>query len=266
MHDFAQLGITMKIDILSDIHIDSWHDPHTLLSHARFNEIFSPILLKNKGDVLIISGDLGHYNTQNLDILKRLKQEYQAIIYVWGNHDFYCVSNQQKKRYKSGFEKANELREMINKEDGLYHLDGEIVEIGGIRFGGLMGWYGSAYLSNDREANQARWHQLSNDSKIKGFEDVYFDDMHKADLLKLEQMYKKVDVMITHTCPFLAHDGEPFYHFDGEKYLKDGSMEVWVYGHTHKSVSDTSYNVNLVTNALGRKSEKRKIKPFQVEV
>ena len=176
------------------------------------------------------------------------------------------MSNQQKKRYKSGFEKANELREMINKEDGLYHLDGEIVEISGIRFGGLMGWYGSAYLSNDREANQARWHQLSNDSKIKGFEDVYFDDMHKADLQKLEQMYQKVDVMITHTCPFLAYDGEPFYHFDGEKYLKDGSMKVWIYGHTHKDASDIRYNVNLVTNALGRKSEKRKIKPFQVEV
>lgn len=155
---------------------------------------------------------------------------------------------------------------MINKEDGLYHLDGEIVEIGGIRFGGLMGWYGNAYLSDEREANQALWHQLTNDSKIKGFEDLYFDDMHKADLQKLELMYQKVDVMITHICPFLVHDGEPFYHFDGEKYLKDGSMKVWIYGHTHKGASDIRYNVNLVTNALGRKSEKRKIKPFQVEV
>lgn len=73
----------MKIDILSDIHIDVWHDPHTLLSHARFNEIFNPVLPKTKGDVLVISGDLGHYNTQNLDILKRLKKEYTGHHRIW---------------------------------------------------------------------------------------------------------------------------------------------------------------------------------------
>jgi len=256
----------MKIDILSDIHIDIWHDPHTLLSHARFNEIFNPALPKNKGDILVISGDIGHYNTQNLDILKRLKKEYKAIIYVWGNHDFYLVSNQQKKRYKSGFAKANELRELIQNEEGLYHLDGEIIKIDGVKFGGVMGWYDDSFLGEDREVNQALWHQLTNDSKIKGFEDLYYDDMHKIEIEKLERMYQKIDVMVTHTCPFLVQGGEPFYHFNGDKYLKDGTMKTWIYGHIHTSAFAKKYNVNVVANALGRKSEKRKIEPCQIEV
>lgn len=73
----------------------------------------------------------------------------------------------------------------------------------------------SLVFSEDREVNQALWYQLTNDSKIKGFEDLYYD-MHKIDIEKLERMYQRIDVMVTHTCPFLAQEGEPFYYFNGD--------------------------------------------------
>lgn len=129
-----------------------------------------------------------------------------------------------------------------------------------------MGWYDHSFLGEDREVNQALWHQLTNDSKIKGFEELYYDDMHKEDIKKLERIYQKIDVMITHTCPFLVENGEPFYHFNGEKYLKDGMMKAWIYGHIHTSEFNKRNGVNLIVNALGRKNENRMIEPCQIEV
>lgn len=76
----------MKLDILSDTHFDFYF-------YQKYNEddvvkFFKNIInFEDIADVLIIAGDIGHNNAQNIKILKILKQFYKNIICVLGNHD-----------------------------------------------------------------------------------------------------------------------------------------------------------------------------------
>ena len=55
----------MKIDILSDLHLDFYFKPH-LTTQENVVSFFEPIFTQNNtrkiGDILIIAGDIGHYN------------------------------------------------------------------------------------------------------------------------------------------------------------------------------------------------------------
>ena len=77
----------MKIDILSDLHFDNYfYGKYTKDDVIKF---YSQIIdFNNCGDVLVIAGDLGHNNHQNIKILKILKEFYKNIVCVLGNHDY----------------------------------------------------------------------------------------------------------------------------------------------------------------------------------
>ena len=77
----------MKIDILSDLHFDNYF--YNKYSKDDVIKFYSQIIdFKNCGDVLVIAGDLGHNNHQNIKILKILKEFYKNIVCVLGNHDY----------------------------------------------------------------------------------------------------------------------------------------------------------------------------------
>ena len=179
----------MKIDILSDLHIDSWHSPETTIQDRKFKIIFEPFLPKEKGEVLVIAGDIGHYNKQNIDILKRLRDLYgYKIIYVWGNHDYYLVSKNQIQKYKNSLEKVIEFRNTINNEPDIYHLDGNIIEINGLRFGGCSGWYDGSLLKNTTDDTiQALWQEIMNDKDIShpSYKKLHFNSLHKEKFIKI---------------------------------------------------------------------------------
>ena len=66
----------MKIDILSDVHFDNYF--YGKYKNDDVIKFYSQIIdFKNCGDVLVIAGDIGHNNTQNIKILKILKQYYK---------------------------------------------------------------------------------------------------------------------------------------------------------------------------------------------
>lgn len=41
------------------------------------------------------------------------------------------------------------------------------------------------------------------------------------------------------------------FSFDGEKYLKDGTMKYWIFGHTHEEMDYKEHNVRCICNPLG---------------
>ena len=107
----------------------------------------------------------------------------------------------------NSFKRVNEMRELINNEQGMYCLNGTIVEIDGVKFGGCDSWYSSAYLhinksliNPTKEAINELWMNSNNDSRyIYGI--INFDDIYKLELKKIERIYKECDVMITHINP-----------------------------------------------------------------
>lgn len=90
----------MQIDILSDLHINSW-SKHLLPDGKEVRRIWEP--LKPKGEVLIVAGDIGEIPLQNANFLKTLKKlYYKEIVCVLGNHDLHCLYNRTIYLYDGG--------------------------------------------------------------------------------------------------------------------------------------------------------------------
>ena len=266
----------MKIDILSDIHFD-YHFPHRGPYPYDVDSIrkkFDPLFLKENreiGEILIIAGDIGHYNDQNIAILKIIKElYYKQIICVLGNHDYYLVSLVQKDTYEDSYARVTEMRELINREEGMYCLDGNVIEINGIRFGGCDSSYSNAFIkahfpkADHPKGNNEMWRRCMYDaSAMVGINQ--YNQLYKEEILKVEQVYKECDVMITHVnpsylkehmSPFFANNiTSTFFCFDGHKYLQNGTMKYWIFGHTHDKIEYEFSGVKCVCNPLGSPQE-----------
>ena len=274
----------MKIDILSDLHFDNYfYNKYTKDDVIKF---YSQIIdFNNCGDVLVIAGDLGHNNHQNIKILKILKEFYKNIVCVLGNHDYYLMGKENKSLFKNSLERVSNMRELINKEDNIYCLNGDIIEINGVKFGGCDGWYNDGFLRVNypkadfpRKSNNAMWQNCTPDSKfVVGIEN--FDDIFEIEKPKIEKVYKECDVMITHINPsakkeylnakYQNNQSSTFFCFDGEDYLKNGSMKYWIFGHNHDVIEYKEHNVKCICNPLGYFNESGNgswVKIKQIEV
>jgi metallophosphoesterase superfamily enzyme len=262
------------IDILSDLHVDfyfKFKKPEPKAVESLYSHIILDNQKRDVGDVLIVAGDIGHYNSQNINVLKLIKEifGYKHIICVLGNHDYYLIDRPSKSKYflKSVY-RAERMREIINSSEGMYCLDGEVVEIDGIKFGGCDGWYDGEYTkryfgNKTDEYLDKLWGATMNDAyNIYSFN---WQEYAKLEKQKIEKIYKNVDVMITHINPsiqkehtsvsFREEDTTGFFTFDGSKYLEGGSMKYWVFGHTHTEISYECSGVKCICNPMGYPGE-----------
>ena len=172
-----------------------------------FKVVFTDDGTREIGDILIVAGDIGHYNDQNIEVLKIFQKEfYKHIVCVLGNHDYYLVDSKAKDTFENdSFKRVEDMRKLINHEENMYCLDGEIIEIDGVKFGGADSWYDEAYVRRyypqfDSNHINLLWNGNINDSRlIKGIN--RFDDISKLEIKKLEKIYQDCDVMITHVNP-----------------------------------------------------------------
>lgn len=273
-----------RIDILSDTHFDSWFGyPHqnnkNKLSPPKDAIVGFWRKLKPQGDYLILAGDIGHSIEQNINILKMLKElYYKEIILTLGNHDFYVADREYKTLYQNGIQKAAEAKNRY-QEAGMIVLDGTIEEIEGIKFGGAMGWYHSAYvLKNQRLLNEMQashyyssldrflqelWSDCINDKRYTKLS--LFDELFEEEYAKLKAVHRACDVMVSHynpsilcehqNMPYARNPSTSFFCFDGEDLVKNMSGNLWIYGHTHESKSFSWHNKEIITNALGYSHE-----------
>lgn len=262
----------MKIDILSDLHFDYYFTDYP--SRKDIEKIYDKIFI-DCGDVLVVAGDLGHDNAQNIRILKMIQRYYyKNIVCVLGNHDYYLSNRIAQDDYDlNSFSRVEEMRVLINDEEDMYCLNGTVIEIDGIRFGGADGWYSDAYLKYKYpfgdfplKSNNEMWRNCMPDSdSIFGIKN--FDDIHSIEKPKLLAVYKECDVMITHVNPsfkdehmspkFIGEQSNTFFCFNGHEYLKDGSMMYWVFGHTHDAIEYELHGVKCICNPFGYSSESR---------
>ena len=274
----------LKVDILSDVHFDNYfYGKYTNDDVLKF---YSQIIdFNNCGDALVIAGDLGHNNSQNIKILKILKQYYKNIICVLGNHDYYLMGKENKSLFKDSFSRVENMRELINNEDGMYCLNGDTVRIDGVKFGGADSWYDDGFLKVNypneefpiKSTNQM-WINCTPDSKfIVGIEN--FNDIFEIEKAKIENVFKECDVMVTHINPsakkdninikFQNNPSSTFFCFDGEKYLQNGNMKYWIFGHSHEKIEYIEHDIKGICNPLGYSNESGNgswVKIKQIEV
>jgi len=274
----------MKIDFISDIHIDFWikeKDISKLKFSIQLQNFIENILMPadkdyKPGEVLIIAGDLCHYNNQTKELLLELKKYYKNIILTWGNHDMYLVSNGQISKYDSKSENRLVELKKICEELEVHYLDGNVVEINGVKFGGTGSWYN---LTTEWELDT--WNRVMNDSNLiyngvsyqsygmyqsysrpsNNWDPVKFYDLEKAKLIKIAE--EGCDVFITHIAlhepdesegmagEYLNQKENIFYYTDNEEILKKSGCSVHIFGHTHQSLDFNMDGIRMICNPLG---------------
>jgi predicted phosphodiesterase len=263
----------MKFAIIGDTHFDFWL--LTNFKEKHFHLQFRKLLETVEADVLLLPGDIGHCNAQNLQYLQYRRQYFDRIVVTFGNHDYYLITNSVREKYQycnpkhPSEERVLEMKKMIEDAEGIDYVDGNIVEIGGIRIGGASGWYDGSLLIQRKKYDDVNleWRLQMNDANLiypSGNNDgVKFDSLFHEQKYRLDAVYQKCDIMMTHVSPLsewkqfaqmfdfqpalaaldssyarnheALHDYRAFYCFDGKEYLENGSMKHWVFGHTHRN-------------------------------
>ena len=270
----------MKIDYISDTHLDFWCKQINT-QHKKFSiqlEKYIKLLQPNYHDLLIIAGDIGHYFKQDKLFLLELKKYYTHICIVPGNHDMYLVSKRLQQLYN--YDSINRLDELANfcyENEGFHYLDEGVISIDGLKVAGLgMHWdtsYANKYYPEKSvEDIISIWNSTMNDSSLifnkkKNLSKASFDPIKyfNSEYKKLQEFEncQNIDIMVTHYGPKVP-DNLPleyknivttFYYFDGEEDIKRISPRYWIYGHTHKAHEETYHYTDLLCNPVGYPSE-----------
>jgi len=277
----------MIIDYISDLHADFYlndTNPQSPKFHLKIEKYCDSLLPEKIGDILIIAGDIGHYNQQTKFILKYFKTLYQEVLFVHGNHDLYLIGNQKQKYNYVSEDRVKELKE-IAKDTNTFFLDGDIIEINNIKIGGTAGWYN---LPNNEDI--IHWRNSLNDSNLifDGYP-VYgaysYGAMGRPDwdtqnfYLKEKEKLKKLecDVLVTHVAQaippryamnqrYVNDHGNIFYYVDNFDLVKQTGAKVYIYGHTHDIQEYEREDVKIYCNPLGYPSESRGKKIKQVTI
>ncbi|RUS41955.1 metallophosphoesterase [Cohnella sp. AR92] len=261
---------TIRFDLISDIHLDFWveNTSNHLKQDKKLNAFIIDILPEDPSNTLVIAGDLGHYNIQNIKLLEKLRKHYKNIVLVPGNHDYYLISKSLKNKYKyNSLNRLNEMKLMTNQITSVYFLDGDRVELDDIIFGGCGMWYDFEYglqvLNNDKDQIYNNWKLKSNDSVlIEGFPRLA-TDMFLEEKSKLQKAIINADVIVTHVSPdwsSIAHNNKDditnsYYYFNGQEFFNNINGRMWCSGHIHKRFDYLNYGCRFINASLGYPDE-----------
>lgn len=230
----------MKIHLLSDLHLEFGMLPESYATP--------------ECDVVVLAGDIWigvHGVTWAGEMFK------QPVIYVPGNHEFY-----RKHKIAPTIVRMKEVA-----APHVHVLDGETVEIDGVRFLGGTLWtdfdlYGMAESSAgvaEYSMNDYRVIEREPYGKLRPSDTVEIHNRHRA---FLEQELRKSSdgtVVVTHHLPseqsvpqqFRGHSLTPAYASNLEKLILDTQPALWVHGHTHNSCDYVMNGTRIVCNPRG---------------
>ncbi|TVX96274.1 metallophosphoesterase family protein [Cohnella terricola] len=260
----------IRFDLISDIHLDFWVENTSNHSKQdkRLDKFIDNILPDNLSNTLIIAGDIGHYNIQNIRFLEKVKKYYPYILIVPGNHDYYLISKSTKNKYKrNSINRFLEMKTMAEQISGISYLDGNLVEIDGIVYGGCGMWYDFEYGLQQLKADWNRvfdnWKSISNDSVLIEGLPRRVEAMFMKEKAKLMKILNISDVVVTHISPDWSKVpkskemdlSNSFYYFNGKEFLSELKGRVWCYGHVHKRTDYLNDGCRLINASLGYPDE-----------
>lgn len=240
----------MKIDVCSDLHVDSWNQTLGKLGNLDWADY-----KHTDSTVLIIAGDISNSWVQSRTVVENARKLYDQVIWVDGNHEFYFSGAQT----------------VVGVEANLATVEGFLptqqkIDCGPVEIIGVNGWYDwkiSDKVDTQRAMNA--WAAGMNDSRLD------FDTFNHpgelatrdADALRkrLEAATKPV-VVVTHTVPlreFLPYTGNfgwdsltpSFGNSMFEQIAIDHKDKIicWIFGHTHRRSDKVVYGIRFINNA-----------------
>lgn len=258
----------MKIDLISDLHIDHW-DPK-IKSLFAIGEVKNyPLDLgkeKNRSKILIVAGDICDDLNQSINYLDHISQYYDKVLYVDGNHEHI---KQYPELYSSNY-----IHEQIlsKKNPKLVYLTKENYIFNNTCFVGCNGWWN---YSTGKFDHLDYFDTISSEARIEPKMIKQFHQNVKTKAEKealtlhnnIAQCYKNKDihniVVVTHTVPiniFLNPkdtDLEVNTLFDDIK--RCTKITHWLFGHFHEEINKSSKNIEYISNPRGCPSDNNKI-------
>jgi len=263
----------MKIAYTSDIHADFYNS--NVSNPLKTEKVVEHYILKGENpDILIIAGDISHYNTQTLNMCQYLNSKGIKVILVSGNHEFYNVSKNQKHKYTKLYDKFNELKELLKPLEDTYFLDGNTITLNDIKFGGAMSWYDCSYYYKIAQGMYQgdvsnHWKNYSNDARLIPELD-YPTMLYNKEIIKVKNVLNEhPDIMISHVCPIsesISFNGKHkmdkssgYYCFNGLHLIDPVDNlkppKFWIHGHIHDSHEFEIYETKHLRNPLGYPNE-----------
>lgn len=235
----------MKIAYISDLHLDFYVNPWAAWQR-KLQYFLAQLLPDEPADVLIVAGDLSHYDAQSMFALTFFAKHFQQVFYVMGNHDYYLLSNKQRARYK---------RHSINREIALHAMTStlsnvtllqhyNVVAFEDVLFAGSTNWYG---LHTAKE--RAFFAGYSNDSVL--IKQLSIREQHMQEMAAYAQL-PTVDVLVTHV-PSL-HITSHVLHGSTDCYLNQlptVKAAHHIFGHCHEQHIYSEQHATYYINALG---------------
>lgn len=108
----------LTVSFLNDLHVDAWvkWQPNNEKYENSVRSFVTRLITQgvcDYRDVLIIAGDISHYNKVSMWVIDEFANYFGHVVFVGGNHDYYLVSGQQQRKYKKdSWARKKELYEM----------------------------------------------------------------------------------------------------------------------------------------------------------
>lgn len=247
----------MNIAYINDLHIDH-HIKYNKNQNKYYQSIEDFIInLINESqltyrDVLIIAGDLSHYNDVSRLVLKTFSQYFNIVFFVPGNHDYYLISKSQLNKHETSY---NRVKNLIHQ---CYDLNNVII-------------FHSSFNNNYYQYKDKLFSGLTMTSLPKTEEEITFynlfmndkkyitdkvADLHHQDLNQYYELKNKnLDIFISHY-PIISTDSHLLHLNDGSlgSYRCDVSeliAPINFFGHVHEIKNYKFDKYQFYTNALG---------------
>lgn len=253
----------MKIDYISDLHLD-FHIPYSedpQILYETTTAFLASMLPEILGNVLVIAGDLSHYNQQSVKMLTYFAQHYPHVIWVLGNHDYYVISKQEHLYGQSSQKRVDELKHLLKHEQNIHLLERyNTIAIEGKIFAGATNWY-----ALEDYAEIQFFKRRMNDSELIQDFDIRLE--HLAEKKGFRQM-KHIDVCITHVPPIFIKSHGIYGHAYCYVHPFNLQATYYIFGHCHEQSVYERADWKFYINAVGYPTEHlpAKIRSFTIDV
>jgi predicted phosphodiesterase len=209
-------------------------------------------------DVLVIAGDFGvpRYEPFSFGVmvsaLRCFSVNYNHVIYVPGNHEYYHSSFDQCNMDLQSIKAAVFVLNGIHGATNVHVVNNRVICIDEHRFVCTTLWF------NERPANIGRTHMLNDFSLINDSLSRFHAEGEIATKF-LRQHVTEGDVVVTHHLPsyksvdpeFIGSMSNCFFVNDDAESLIWNKPAIWIHGHTHTSCDYELGDTRIICNPFG---------------
>lgn len=247
----VKMAVPLRVQYCSDLHLE--------LCPSKTTEQQFSLIVKPVADILVLAGDICNpFSQQAENFLKYCVNNWQLVLYVPGNHEFY--HNDYNKTIYKLYTLSKQLGFKIMEKNTHIDEDHKVVFIG------CTLWSNIDPMMKDVISESMNDYELITHKNRK----LTVDDtlaFHQESMLFLsKQIPKYTDytiVVITHHAPVLQRCVADKYltsplqsAFSSDCTSLFEHVKYWIFGHTHFTTTFTIDNTTIMSNQYGYQGER----------